>query len=187
MVVDTLFKVDCNLFFDKKLEKMIWLNGFLHLLRNLMLYAIYNSFKVIKDTLSDIQTCLQNSQRKIQFLELESQLQWDEHQEKNCDYELVFVHNNTLFELDSNLELGTDQTIWRENLDVAKSFDENPVISKTSKKLWEEITHNKHITSLGYNKYVLDVYFDLCDFSKAIQFWSVIFLDGLVPEQIDGC
>lgn len=73
--VDTLFKVDCKFFFGKKLEKMMRLNDLLEFLRTLMLSIIHNNVQIKKDTLSSIETCLQNAQDKIEFLELESQLQ----------------------------------------------------------------------------------------------------------------
>jgi len=59
-----------------------------------------------------------------------------------------------------------------------------PIIPKTFIRVWEEITHKKHITGLGYNKYVFDVSFHIPDFSKPIQF-RARFLDGVVPEQVD--
>lgn len=54
---------------------MARINNFLELLSTLMLSIVEDTVKVNKDTLFDIQTCLQNAQENIDFLQLESQLQ----------------------------------------------------------------------------------------------------------------
>jgi hypothetical protein len=53
-------------------------------------------------TLTDVLTCLQDSQDKIKFLQLESQLQQEEIQQKNHHSELVLVQNNSLFEFEND-------------------------------------------------------------------------------------
>ena len=70
---------------------MAILNDLVQLLRNLMLSNFHNDVQVNKVMLSEIQSCLKNAKNKIEFLELESHLQQDKLQKKNCDSELVFV------------------------------------------------------------------------------------------------
>jgi len=50
------------------------IHGLLELLSTLILSTGESTIKISKDTLFDIQTCLQYTQEKIEFLELESQL-----------------------------------------------------------------------------------------------------------------
>ena len=66
-----------------------------------------------------------------------------------------------------------------ENLDAVRSVDVKLVI-----RPWEEMTHNKHRTGLGYNN---DVSFHIPDFVKRIKFQSAGFMDGVVPEKVDRC
>ena len=63
--------------------------------------------QINKDSLSEIQTCLQNAHDKIDFLQLESLLQQEEIQQSSHDSELVFVPNNPIFEskVDCNQQL----------------------------------------------------------------------------------
>lgn len=58
------------------------------------------------------------------------------------------------------------------------------VIPKTFVRRREEIRHNKHRTSLGYKEDIMDVSFHIPDFAEPIQFQSVGFLDGFVPEKL---
>ena len=53
----------------------------LELLNTLIHSSIDGMVKVSKDSLSNIQTCLQNAREKIDFLQLESQLQQEELQQ----------------------------------------------------------------------------------------------------------
>ena len=79
--------------------------------------------------LSDIQTCLQNAQRKIEFLELESQFQWEELKKKN--YKPILDQNNNLFEPDHQSEKDqSNVVVSKENLDATKISYEKPVIPK---------------------------------------------------------
>jgi len=83
----------------------------LKLLSILILSIADNTIKVSKASLSDIQTCLQNAQDKIDFLQLESQLQQEELQKYSHDSELVFVQDNSLFETHSHQQPEIDQII----------------------------------------------------------------------------
>jgi len=105
----------------------------------------------------------------------------------------MFAQNNTLFELDSNLQLGMDQITSRENLDVGEIHVHTRVckihshtyvklvVPKIFRRPWEEILHNKQRIGLRYNKYVFYISFHVPDYSKTIQFCSAIFIDGVVP------
>ena len=112
---------------------MAKLNDLVQLLSNLMLSIVHNDVQVSKDMLSYIHSCLQNAKRKIEFLELESQLQRDELQKKTCDSEVVFVQNNNLFEPDHRSKNDQrNEVIFGENLDIVRSSDVKPII-----RLWE--------------------------------------------------
>ena len=69
--------------------------------------------------------------------------------------------------------------ILGENLEEVRSADVKHVI-----RPWEEMTHNKHRTGLGYNS---DVSFHIPEFAKPIKFRSVGFLDGVALEKFDIC
>lgn len=66
---------------------------FLNLLSTLILSIIEDIVKISKTILSDIQTCLQDAQEKIEFLQLESQFQLEELQQNRHHSEPVSVHN----------------------------------------------------------------------------------------------
>ncbi len=59
-------------------EKMARINEVLEFLKTLILSTNHDTLKVSKVSLTDIQVCLQNAQEKIDFLQLESQLQQEE-------------------------------------------------------------------------------------------------------------
>ena len=61
-------------------------------LLNILIHSTINGMvKIRSDTLSDIKICLQNAQDKIEFLQLESQLQQEELQNYSHDSKIVFV------------------------------------------------------------------------------------------------
>ena len=66
MVFDTLFKFIAS-FSNSELEKMDAIDNLLQLLIILMSYIVHNNVKVSKDMLFGIQSCLQNSKRKIEL------------------------------------------------------------------------------------------------------------------------
>ena len=70
---------------------MAKINDALELLHNLIHSTIHDMVKMSKNALFNIQTCLQDAQNKIEFLQLESQLQQDELQQKSHHPEPVFV------------------------------------------------------------------------------------------------
>jgi len=61
-------------------------------LLNILIHSTVNGMvKIRSDTLSDIKICLQNAQDKIEFLQLESQLQQEELQQWSHHSEPVSV------------------------------------------------------------------------------------------------
>lgn len=81
---------------------MAKLDEALELLNTMILSIVDGMVKVNKATISDFWTCLQNAQDKIECLQLKSQLQQDELQQKSHHSELFFVQNKSLFEVDSH-------------------------------------------------------------------------------------
>ena len=73
----------------------------LELLNTLIQSNIHDTIEIGKGTLSNIQTCLQNEQDKIEFLQLESKLKY-ELQQKIHQFELIFVQNKLLVESEVN-------------------------------------------------------------------------------------
>jgi len=69
------------------------IGAILELVDNLILSSMNNTVKISKDFLTDIHSCLQNVQEKIDFLQLESQLQQEELHQNRHHSEPVFVQN----------------------------------------------------------------------------------------------
>ena len=53
-------------------------NEVLEFLKTMILFTTHDTLKVRKVSLTDMQVCLQHAQEKIDFLQLESQLQQEE-------------------------------------------------------------------------------------------------------------
>ena len=70
---------------------MAWINELVELLNTLLLSSIDNIVIVDKATLTHIRNCVQEAQGIIEFLQIESQLQHDELQQRKQHYELVPV------------------------------------------------------------------------------------------------
>lgn len=139
---------------------MVQIKKLLEILNNLISCTIDETVNIRKVSLVDIRVYLHDASEKFEFLQTESQIQQDDpHYEQQSQ---------------------SNEAIFGENLDVVKSPDVKPVIIP-----WEEITHNKDITTFGYNKDVLDISFHIPHFSKPIQFCTARFLDCVVLEQID--
>ena len=62
---------------------MAKINEALELLNDLIHSNVDDMIKMSKNALCNIQSCLQDAQEKIEFLQLESQLQQDELQQKS--------------------------------------------------------------------------------------------------------
>ena len=70
---------------------MAKINEALELLNHLIHSSVHDMVKISKNALCNIQSCLQDAQEKIEFLQLESQLQQDELQQKSHHSEPVSV------------------------------------------------------------------------------------------------
>ena len=70
---------------------MAKINEALEFLNKLIHSNVDDMIKMSKDALCNIQTCLQDAQEKIEFLQLETQLQQDELQQKSHHSEPVSV------------------------------------------------------------------------------------------------
>jgi hypothetical protein len=81
---------------------MAQIDELIELLNTLILSIVDNTITIDKATHTNVLTCLQGSQDKIEFLQLESQLQRDEIQQKNRHFELVLVQNNSLLEFEND-------------------------------------------------------------------------------------
>jgi hypothetical protein len=133
----------------------------------------------------------------LKFLQLESQLQQEEIQQKNHHFELVLVQNNSLFEFEND---SYQQPTHDQISDATSEADSNEdevfhkqvplALSKPIIRPWEEIMNNKHITGLGYK---MEVTYHILDYTKPIHFQSAGFLQEssysptLVQENIPKC
>ena len=63
----------------------------LEFMKTLIQSTVDDTLQISKGSLSEIQTCLQNAQEKIDFLQLESQLQQEELHQNRHHSEPVFV------------------------------------------------------------------------------------------------
>ena len=129
------------------------ISAILELMDNLILSTMDNTVKTIKSFPTNIHSCLQDVHKKIDFLPLESQLQREELEQRNHHSEPVSVqkietdsHKTTRLHADVEVQLALPKHIIRP---------------------WEELVHNKKITSLGYDK---DVSFHILDYTKPIIF-----------------
>lgn len=76
---------------------MAQINDLVELLNSLLIFVVNNTVMVDKTTLTHILNCVQDSQVTLEFLQLESQLQRDELQQKNQHSKLVLIQNNSHF------------------------------------------------------------------------------------------
>ena len=127
-----------------------------------------STINISKETLFDIQTCLQHTQEKIDFLQIESQLQQDELQQ--------YKHHDTNQQKINNVDL-----VPNEATVVHADAEIQPALPKSVIRPWEEHVHNKHITGLGYGN---DVSFNILDQSKPIHFQSARFRHDSSPSAI---
>jgi len=131
-----------------------------------------------KDTLAEMQRCLQHSQAKIEFLQLESQLQQDELQHKRHNSELVQnIETKSDQQQVNNVEVDLDH-VPNEGVDLQKEAEIWHTLPKPIIRPWEALVHNKDKTSVGYDK---DVSFHILVYLKPIQFHSVGFLHDNSP------
>ena len=132
------------------------------LLNDLIHSNVDDVIKMSKDALCNIQSCLLDAHEKIEFLQLESQLQQEELQQKSHHSEPVSVQK---IEKDSH-----QQQVKKVSVDshlvpctrahVHADAAVQPALPKPIIRPWEELLHNKHRTGLGYDK---DVSFHIPD------------------------
>jgi hypothetical protein len=170
---------------------MARIDELLELLNTLILSSVDNTITFDIATLTDVRTCLQDSLDKIEFLQLESQLQQEEIQQKNILHsELVLVQNNSLLEEDIDSDQQPVQKELSEPTSYMNGEEVQPSLSKIIIGPWEEIRHNKHKTCIRYEN---EVTFHIPNYTKPIQFQSVGLLQegsrssASVQEQIHKC
>ena len=164
---------------------MAKINDALELLHSLIHSTVHDMVKMSKNAFFNIQTCLQDAQDKIEFLQLESQLQQDELQQKSHHYEPISIQKiereshqqqEYKFVVDSHSVPCTREDLHADA--KAQSTLPKPII-----RPWEELVHNKQRIGLGYDK---DLSFHIPDYSKPIKFQSAGFLydssDSTVPD-----
>ena len=133
---------------------MAKINEVLVLLNDLIHSNVHDMIKMSKDALCNIQSCLLDAQEKIDFLQLESQFQQDELQQKSHHSEPVSIQNIVK---DSHQKKEDKVAVdphsvhcRRANFHVDAAAQ--PTLPKPIIRPWEELVHNKHRTSLGYEK-----------------------------------
>ena len=144
----------CEISANALLLKMDQIDDSLKLLNTLMHSTIDEMVEISKSTLMDIKICLQNAHEKIEFLQLESQLQQEELKQKSHHSEPVSIQN---IEKDSHqqqeykvVDDSHSVPCTREYLHadaVAQSALPKPIV-----RPWENLVHNKHKIVLGYDK-----------------------------------
>ena len=156
-------------------------HGLLELLSTLILSTDGSKVKVNKNTLRDIQKSLQYAQEKIDFLQLETKLQQEELQQWSHLSEPVSVQK---IETDSHKQQVNNVPVHSNKAVVVHADAEVQfALPKTIIRPWEQLVHNKHRTSLGYDK---DLSFHIPDYSKPIQFQSAGFIHDISPATHDS-
>jgi hypothetical protein len=129
---------------------MAQIDELLELLNTLILSFVDNTVTTDIAILTDVLTCLQDLQDKIEFLQLESQLQQDEIQQKNHHSEPVLVHNNYLFKFENDPNQQPTQEQLSETAPNSSTDEVQLPLSKPFIRSWEEIRYNKHRTVLEH-------------------------------------
>ena len=142
----------------------------LNIINNLILSTAEDMVQISKATLADISMNLQQAHETIEFLQLESQLQRDELQQKS-DASKSFNHTGEDKDVDSKSLIQTTSSVEvvHDQIELASS---KPII-----KSWEEVQSNKNRRGLGYDKDENN--FHIPDYSKPINFISVGFIDQI--------
>ena len=162
-------------------RKMAKLERILELLRTLIMSTANSKLKINEAFLSEIQTCLKNAQEKIDFLQLESQLQQEELHQNRHHSEPVFVQN---IETTTHQQHVNNVTVHSNKAAVVYADAETQsALPKPIIRPWEQLVHNKHRTGLGYDK---DLSFHIPDYAKPIQFQSAGFIYDSSPAPHDS-
>ena len=133
----------------------------LKMLHNFILSSDEDMVHASKETLADLSWHLQQTNEIIEFLQLESQLQRNELQEKSDTFK-------SLNHLDDKSFIQTTSSV---------EFVPVPISSKPIIKPWEEIQNSKNQRCLGYVND--DTNLHIPDYSKPIKFVSGGFLAPL--------
>ena len=141
----------------------------LHILHSLIISSDEDMVHISKETLADISQHLQQTHETIEFLQLESQLQRDELQQKSASSK-SFNHTNEDKDVDS-------KSVIQKTSSVEVVHDQIQISSKPIIKPWEEIQNNKNRRGLGYVPD--DTNLQIPDYSKPVKFVSAGFLEPL--------
>ena len=126
-----------------------------------------------------LESHLHDALETVEFLQIESQVHWDDHNSKQHSKSNEAYSGKNLDAMKSHVQA----RVCKSHLHTYVKH----VITKTFIRPLEEIVHNKTIIGLWYHRGVLDIFFHIPDFYKPIQFHSTIFQDYIVPKQIDQC
>ena len=133
----------------------------LNILHSLIISSDEDMVHVSKETLADLSRHLQQTHETIEFLQLESQLQRIEFQEKRDTFKFLnHPDDKSFIQTTSSVEV------------VLVPISSKPII-----KPWEEIQNNWNQRGLGYVND--DTNLNIPDYSKPIQFVIVGFLAQL--------
>ena len=126
----------------------------LEFMKTIIQSTIDDTLQISKGYLSEIQTCLQNAQENIEFLQLETKLQQEELQQWSHHSEHVSVQNietATHQKQVNNVIVGSYLVPNKAEI-VHADAETQSAIPKPIIRPWEQFFHNKHRTSLGYDK-----------------------------------
>ena len=133
----------------------------LQILHNLILSSAEDMVQISKDILANLSRHLQHKNETIEFLQLESQLQRNELQEKSdASKSLNHPDDKSFIQTASSVEV------------VPIQISSKPII-----KPWEEIQNNTNRRGLGY--VTDDNNLHIPDYSKPIKFVSAVFIAQL--------
>ena len=163
------------------MKKMTRLDNALELLNTLIHSTVDEMVKINKTSLSNIKICLQNAHENIEFLQLETKLQQEELQQWSHLSEPVSVQK---IETDSHKQQVNNVPVHSNKETVVHADAETQsALPKPIIRPWEQLVHNKHRTSLGYDK---DLSFHIPDYSKPIHFQSAGFIHDSSPSPHDS-
>ena len=128
------------------MKNMPRITEILEFLKTLIYSSNHETFQISKGSLSEIQTCLQNAQEKIDFLQLESQLQQEELHQNRHHSEPVFVQNIETTTHQQHVNNGTVHS--NKAAVVYADAETQSALPKPIIRPWEELVHNKHRTGL---------------------------------------
>lgn len=163
------------------MENMARITEILEFLKTLIHSSTHDILKVSKVSLTNIQVCLQNAQEKIDFLQLESQLQQEELEYWSHRSESVSVQN---IEKTTHQQQVNNVTVHSNKVAVVHvDADTQSALPKPIIRPWEHLVHNKHRTGLGYDK---ELSFHIPNYAKPIQFQSAGFIHDSSPAPHDS-